>query len=246
MQCTAAAGKAVAAEVASGAGVHRALSAVGHKTFIPANDLPRGEAYEAFIARTGSVPTRENSHDFFNGLIWLHYPLAKRQLNRLQAAEIKARGVQSQRGPLRDACTLFDESGAILQAPQALWDALIARDWQALFLTHRALWQKAKLIVFGHAVLEQLVKPRKGITVHVLAVRCEIPWTLDINHHNASENVANLDHWLSDTLQLDLMRTKPFTPLPLLGIPGWCAENEQLCFYDDPAVFRPARSKASP
>jgi hypothetical protein len=35
------------------------------------------------------------------------------------------------------------------------------------------------------------------------------------------------------------LREKPFTPLPVLGIPGWCQENEDVSFYDDPRVFRP-------
>ena len=30
-------------------------------------------------------------------------------------------------------------------------------------------------------------------------------------------------------------------PLPVLGIPGWWPENEKEDFYDDAAVFRPAR-----
>lgn len=238
-------GRAVTARVQAGADFRQEFSGAGGQSFVAPASLPAGEAYEAFIARTGSVPTRDNLHDFFNGLIWLHYPLAKRQLNRLQAADISARGVQSLRGPLRDACTLFDENGAVLQAPDALWQALMARDWQALFVTHRGLWQQATLTVFGHAALEQLVRPRKGITVHVLTKPCGVPLDLDAQRKNAPENVACLDRWLSDSLDSNFMRTKPFTPLPLLGVPGWCPENEALCFYDDPAVFRPARNRAS-
>jgi len=30
-------------------------------------------------------------------------------------------------------------------------------------------------------------------------------------------------------------------PLPVLGIPGW-AENDDAAYYDDAAVFRPARA----
>ena len=35
--------------------------------FVAQTELPAGEAYEAFIARTGCVPTRDNLHDLFNG-----------------------------------------------------------------------------------------------------------------------------------------------------------------------------------
>ena len=32
-------------------------------------------------------------------------------------------------------------------------------------------------------------------------------------------------------------------PMPVLGLPGWFAENESLDCYDDESVFRPKRSK---
>lgn len=242
LQPLASAGCAAAAKLASGACVHQALG--GGTGFVTSEALPSGEAYEAFIARTGSVPTRDNLHDFFNGLIWQRYPLTKRRLNQMQAQALAARGVGPIRGALRDACTLFDESGAVLQAPAPLWHALLARDWQTLFITHRALWQQARLTVVGHAVLEQLVRPRKGITAQVLALPCPEslqPVAPTCGAGDAPEKIADIDRWISAELQLDVMRTKPFTPLPLLGIPGWCRENDALSFYDDPAVFRPRR-----
>jgi hypothetical protein len=38
---------------------------------------------------------------------------------------------------------------------------------------------------------------------------------------------------------------KPFTPLPLMGIPGWCAGNLNFSFYDDSLVFR-TRGRKNP
>ena len=49
--------------------------------FIPQEELPEGVAYESHISHAGKVPTRENLHDFFNALVWLSFPLIKRQLN---------------------------------------------------------------------------------------------------------------------------------------------------------------------
>ena len=236
-----------AEQLAGGSPIHTVLNKPSNhlqhvtRQFVPQSALPAEKAYEQFIYDTGSVPTRSNLHDFFNALIWQHYPLAKRQLNKLQAQALEEQGVGPVRGPLRDACTLFDENGAVLQAPDVLWQALLARDWQALFVTHRALWDQASLIVFGHATLEQLVRPRKGITVHVLARPCPLGLVHTPTGAVAHESIAKIDQWLSTSLQLDFMRTKPFTPLPLLGIPGWCAENAELSFYDDLAVFRPRR-----
>src|ERR1044072_318265 len=91
-----------------------------------------------------------------------------RPVDGLQAAEIERAGIGATRGPWRDALTLFDENGAVLDAPQALWAALLARDWQRLFVRGRALWREARLLVFGHALLEKLVAPRKALTAHVL------------------------------------------------------------------------------
>ncbi len=190
--------------------------------FVPPTCLPVGEAYESFIHRTGTVPTRDNLHDMFNGLVWWRFPRAKMRLNELQAAAIAAQGVGAVRGPLRDALTLFDENAALLQAPQPLQSALRRRDWRALFITHRALWADTQLMLFGHALMEKLVAPRKAITAHV--------WLLP--------DGPDLEGLLMSSLDPNRLATKPFFPLPVLGVPGWWRENENPMFYDDPAVFR--------
>lgn len=200
--------------------------------FVPAALPPPGTAYEQYIFDTGRCPTRECLHDFFNGLAWLELPMAKRQLNRVHVAQIAARGVGGQRGPVRDAATLFDESGAVLSAPEALWEALAARDWQRLFVGLRPLWSQARLLVFGHALLEKLAAPRKNLTAHVWAHPCP------------SGTMAEVDEWLAGQLTADRLAAKPFLPLPVLGIPGWWPENENISFYDDPLVFRPPRGQA--
>jgi hypothetical protein len=204
--------------------------------FVPQDRLPDGEPYESYIFRTREVPTRDNLHDFFNGLVWLHCPMAKRQLNRLQAGEIARAGVGATRGPLRDALTLFDENGALLDAPPALWDALIARDWPRLFVTERALWAQARLWIFGHALLEKLVQPRKAATAHVL--RLPLPVGRE-GEEGERSGLAHTDALLAEALAPAWLGGKPFVPLPVLGIPGWCPENENFSFYDDSDVFRP-------
>jgi hypothetical protein len=191
--------------------------------FVPHAALPPGEPYEAFIARTGEIPTRDNLHDLFNGLMWLTWPLTKQRLNFLQAQMIAQHGSAGPRGTLRDALTLFDENAALLQAPTVLVDALRTRDWQALFIEQRALWQRAQLTVFGHALMEKLMQPRKAITAHVWIV------------------TALTDAALAASLTVERLTSRPFLPLPVLGVPGWWAANETAGFYDDADVFRPAR-----
>ena len=208
--------------------------------FAPADAAPAGEAYEAFIRRTAHVPTRDNLHDFFNGLVWLRFPQAKARLNQLQSEAIAAQGVGAVRGPVRDAITVFDENGALLLAPPSvaavLWPALLERDWQALFITHRHLWAQAQLVLFGHALMEQLVSPRKPITAHVWVMPFE-PMGID--------PVPALDAALAADLSAQKLSTKPFTPLPVLGVPGWWPDNAEPLFYADASVFRPARRAVS-
>ena len=208
-----------------------ASSAQGlHTTFVPQTALPDGVAYEQFIFERRQVPTRDNLHDFFNGLCWLRFPQAKLRLNHLQGAEIARQGVQNTRGPLRDALTLFDENAALLQAPEPLWQALLAREWQRLFIELRPLWAQARLVLFGHALLEKLVAPYKSITAHVYAV--PVPTELATDEQ--------WDAWLAGALTSEGLRAKPFTPLPVLGVPGWWPAQDE-AFYLDTQVFRPAR-----
>lgn len=199
------------------------------RRFVPQSHLTEGQAYEQFIFESGTVPTRDNLHDFFNGLCWLRFPLTKAKLNQLQAAEIATAGVAPLRGPVRDALTVFDENAAFLSAPKPLWDALVERDWHQLFVGLRPLWQQAELVLFGHALLEKLVYPRKPITAHVYRAQ------------PAMNSIAHLDAWVAADLSADKLAAKPFLPLPVLGVPGWWPENENFSFYDDSFVFRPRR-----
>ena len=197
--------------------------------FVAQSALPEGQAYEQFIHDTQSVPTRDGLHDFFNALCWMHFPLAKKQLNHLQAAAIQAQGIGAVRGPVRDAVTVFDENACLIQLPDVVWEALQMRQWQTAFMTHRALWQEAHIQIFGHAALEKLVKPYKAITVHLWRVPNGI-------------QRAEWDAWLAQDLQAAKLAQKPFLPTPVLGIPGWWADNQDAAFYEDAQVFRPLKT----
>lgn len=186
----------------------------GLPRFVPATQLPAGEPYESFIARTRCVPTRGNPHDLFNGLVWRVHPALKWRLNALHAQAIARDGIGPERGPQRDALTLFDESGAVLAADPMLWAALRARDWSALFVDRRGLWAGATLVIVGHALLEKLaVSPRKALTAHVV---------------DGDPLALGATGWAA----------KPLCPLPVFGTPGWHAGNEDPAFYGDTRVFR--------
>ena len=216
-------GVALARRIGSGASVAQALNAqAGESTHRFVAAVEQGdEAYESFVARTMCVPTRENLHDFFNGLVWLRYPALKRRVNLAHAREIAQHAVAATRGALRDRLTLFDENGALLDAPPELLRALHQRDWHELFIGQRPLWRQARLTIVGHSLLEKLVQPRKAITAHV--------WL-----GSAEPGSKLLDP-----------ASRPFAPLPVLGVPGWWPGNEDPSFYDDAAVFRPAGNPRS-
>lgn len=229
-------GAAVRATCEQGAPLPRALTqhiGAAGPCFVPQSELPEGLAYEQFIFEHGAVPTREGLHDFFNGLVWARFPDTKRLLNRLQATQIAQAGVGQVRGPVRDAITLFDENAVLLQAPDALWDALTAREWTRLFVDLRPLWAQVRLVAFGHALLEKLVSPYKSITGHVY--RVPVPAAL-------GADVVAWDRWLAARLTAAELASKPFTPLPVLGVPGWWPANQDPAFYDDASVFRPPRN----
>ena len=226
-------GKPLAARINAGETAADALNQAPQPSavqFVAPSALPVGEAYEAFIYRTGQCPTREGLHDFFNGLCWLQFPHTKRRLNQLHVSQIAQTGIQPVRGPARDGLTVLDENAAFFQAPDALWNALVAKDWESLFVTRRALWRDARLVLFGHALLEKLVYPRKPITAHVYRARA------------ATDSVANMDTWMAGDLTAEKLAGKPFAHLPVLGVPGWWAANEDPAFYADATVFRAART----
>ena len=211
--------------------------------FVSQSSLPRSVAYEQFIFDTQQCPTRDGLHDFFNALYWDLFPITKARLNQLQAEQIAQLGSVTQRGAVRDAMTLFDENGALLIAPPELWDALIAMDWQRLFVPLRPLWQQARLVPFGHALLEKLVHPRKPITAHVYIAQFTIKNIANesINTPATIEFHSYLDAFIAADLSAKKLASKPFAPLPILGVPNWWEDNGNPQFYDDEAVFRKRR-----
>ena len=148
--------------------------------FVSQNALPEGEAYESFIGTTGNIPTRDNLHDLFNGSIWLTFPKTKALLNYYHMLEIEQQGIGASRGRVRDTITVFDENGAILvTAESSIGKALIDFDWQASLVAPRDKWDKPKqsnnhsqaaVYIFGHALLEKLLQPRKALCAHSIVI----------------------------------------------------------------------------
>ena len=219
--------------------------------FVAQDALPEGTAYESFIATTGNIPTRDNLHDLFNGSIWLTFPKTKALLNYHHRCEIAAQGISASRGRVRDTITVFDENGAIMvTAEPNIGAALIAFDWQASLVTPRAQWDnptqpradaQAAVYIFGHALLEQLVQPRKPLCAHSVVIDV----TPKFFALSLPERMAHIDDRLATYMHTLLSQNdvtpRCLAPLPILGVPHFWDENANPEFYEDSYVFRSGR-----
>ena len=203
-------------------------------SFVPQNASANHTPYETHIANTGQVPTRDNLHDFFNALIWLHFPATKRMLNQLQAREIHRHPSRNLRGEQRDAATLFDENAAIFVSHDPSMTALLAqRQWHTLLHANATRFHAdCQIILFGHALLEKLIQPYKAITAHVWPLHSQ---DLDIDDRDQL-SVPLLDEALSTTVAPGFV-SRDFHHLPILGVPGWWQVQDE-AFYADVSVFR--------
>ena len=192
----------------------------------------REDRYEARVFLRGELEVRErNWHDLFNVLVWRVFPLAKAALNARHYAEERARRAPGNRGPAQDALTLFDEGGVIvLSGDPGLAELVRAFRWKDLFWHRREdVRRHMRFFLFGHALYEKALAPFTGVTARAVLLPDLPPAELDARVAGRIGDVAAFSG------------TRDLAPLPVLGVPGWCAENEREEYYDDPAYFRPGR-----
>jgi len=218
--------------------------------FVPqeCGKLPFERQYEPRCYLNGEVPTRENNwHDLLNVLVWLTFPKAKAAINARHYHALLKKNVAddikvgSQRGAVRDANTLLDESGVIVvYADAELAGLLRGFKWKELF------WQRRELVrasmwfyLFGHGLYEKALQPYVGMTGQglLLAVAPEFfGWP-------QAQRLAYLDTLLASHLADPnyCRSTRDLAPVPLLGVPGWASDNDNPAYYDNVAYFRPGR-----
>lgn len=175
--------------------------------------------YEVHVYETGRVQTRaDNQHDLFNALAWLAFPKTKARINAMHAQEIPREN--GKRGRLRDMLTVFDEGGAIAVCSSEVESLIREARWAELFLER---YRELRIVVIGHAVLEQALTPHPGITCKVIF----------------ADPACDLDSRAAEWLATGVKTPRDLPPLPVFGYPGWFPGSERPDFYSDERYFRP-------
>ena len=200
------------------------------------------DKYEPRVFLRGEVQLRPgNWHDLFNALVWLTYPQAKAALNARHFHALERRRAEGarNRGPAQDALTLFDEGGVIVATADPALDALLAGfEWKELFWQRRAgVVARMRFYPFGHALYEKALQPFTGVTGR--GVLFDV--APDFFNQPLARQVDALDARLAARIADPalFLATRQLTPVPLLGIPGWCPDNEREQYYDNAGYFRP-------
>jgi hypothetical protein len=198
-----------------------------------------GLEYARSIESVGAIPTRQNMHDLCNALTWLIYPRSKWALIGHHGHQEEGTPAALGRGSARDAATLLDESGVFFVcSDEGTTEALRRRDWQRLFIDgRRALVGHVRVLIVGHGLLTKLVQPYKSLTAHALI--------LDAPADFVDWSIGRLTRWTDKTACERINRPTfdvgSLSPLPVMGLPGWCEANQHEVFYCDPTVFRASR-----
>ncbi len=202
------------------------------------------DKYEARTYLRGELQVRAGDwHDCFNLLVWLAFPRSKAALNARHFAALQEQHAAgaANRGPAQDALTLFDESGVVVaSSDDELLGLLREWRWKELFWTHRARLRACmQFTLFGHALYEKALRPFVGITGRGILLRVD----LEVLSAPPPERLAELDARLAAHLAAPdhLRATRELAVVPILGVPGWSADNERESYYDNTDYFRRGR-----
>jgi hypothetical protein len=188
--------------------------------------------YEQHVAQLRAVPTRQGHwHDFFNMLVWTHFPKLRWALNALHVdprpGPIDPR---NGRAPAQNVAATFDEAGMIvLSTSRALLDELRALQFRRAFWERREeLLSTTRFWVVGHGMLESLLTPHSGLAARSLLLQVpSLPRAGDDDafRFDVDRLVAErIGSWRAARTVLD--------PIPVLAIPGFSA-NDAREFYED-------------
>jgi hypothetical protein len=141
--------------------------------------------------------------------------------------------------------TLFDEGGVVVAArDRELLQLLENYAWKDLFWLNRSrVIADMRFYLFGHALYEKALNPFTGITGRSLLFEVEAGF------FDAPPEVAHscLDEMIAGRLADagTLRSPRELAPVPILGVPGWCADNVRDSYYDNADYFRTGRARRS-
>ncbi|MFL6581327.1 MAG: DUF3025 domain-containing protein [Burkholderiales bacterium] len=223
------------------------------------------EAFEPRTFLTGEVQVRPlDWHDVFNALVWMTFPTSKAVINArhyellsgqlLSGESLSGQSLVNEpsfgtqagrRPPARDALTLFDEDGVLVASSDAGLLQLVREfRWKELFWNRRdAVRSSMRFFVFGHALYQKSLAPFIGMTGK--AVLLHVP--ADFYQQSLQRQIDAADRLLAVHIwdRERMCHGRELWPLPILGVPGWWAGNEQESFYDNTGYFRSGRNQAA-
>jgi len=122
-----------------------------------------------------------------------------------------------------------------------LAELLNAHEWKELFWRRRAeLNGGMSFCLFGHGLAEKMLAPYPGVTGRGLIVEV----AENFNALPLSAQLQALDAQVAARFaSQEPLAARLLSPVPLLGIPSWCADNEDERYYDNTAYFRPTRDR---
>ena len=147
----------------------------------PQGAITADSIYDGQILLQAKIPTRANSwHDHFNALCWASFPKTKAAINERQfvaannAVQFPIEKLPGARSREQDALAMLDEGSVLVLArPTVLEEvtqAVQQADDQAIERLINA--DQAKIIVFGHALLEHRALGRADIRAMAVVLPC--------------------------------------------------------------------------
>jgi hypothetical protein len=188
--------------------------------------------YEQHVARLSAVPTRpDNWHDFFNMIVWAHFPKLRWALNALHVdPDAGPKDPRNGRAPAQNLAATFDEAGMlVLSSSRSVLKELRALRFRRAFWDMRAeLLATTRFWVVGHGMLEALLQPRAG-----LAVRGLLMYTPAVPPPATDDQLRfHIDAIAAERARAWSRARDVLDPLPILAIPGY-SDNDCAQFYDD-------------
>ncbi len=188
--------------------------------------------YEQHVAQLCQVPTRPGSwHDFFNMVVWAHFPKLRWALNSLHVdPDVGPRDPRNGRAPAQNLAATFDEAGMlVVSESRSVLEELQALRFKRVFWERRAeLLATTRFWLVGHGMFESLLTPHPGLSVRSLLLHLpSLPVAGDgdaLRFHVDGIAAGRVGTWRGVRSVLD--------PMPVLAIPGF-SDNDAAEFYAD-------------